>query len=208
LLFNTKNISPPLKQISLKKGVSLDQNNLSRDYILYLTSGFINVSISLPNGKWIPLRKVCPNEFFALSGYIAVNDHLHFHSLSDISITMISKEQFHQLLHHDEIFCSHYINFLQNRVHFLLEKVILFSIQNNKQRLSYFFLNEMEKQHSSKICMNMNKTCILECLSMSRGSFYRELNALVQEGGIRELSSSEYLCNKEQLHQVFSELDQ
>ncbi len=173
--------------------------------MLYLKSGCISVSITLPNGKWIPLRQVTPNSFFSVSTLGALNENISFLTLSPVDLLLVPKKHFMDFIRKDENAFNQYMDFINGRIQFLLNKVILFSIQNNKQRLAYFFLNEMFIQKSDTIFIDMTKTCILECLGMSRGSFYRELNNLVDLGAINMMDNGMYLCKYDLLQEVFSE---
>lgn len=193
------------KKITLKKGAFLEKKYGHSPYMLYLKSGCISVSITLPNGKWIPLRQVSPHSFFSLSTMGPFNENISFLALSPVSILLIPKDIFLDCLQKDNAFFKQYMDFIHDRVQFLLNKVILFSIQSNRQRLSYFFLNEIYKQANDTVFIDMTKTCILECLGMSRGSFYRELNGLIDMGAIQVIDGSTYSCNYEKLQNVFSE---
>lgn len=195
----------PSRTLTLQKGVYLEEECAIKACILYLESGCINVSITLPNGKWIPLRRVNPGEFFSLSSFVTPSEHLSFETLSPVTVLCIPKEDFFQYTGDHPEFLKYYMSSIHDRVHFLLEKVILFSIQNNKQRMAYYFINEVNCQKSHIITIDMNKTCILECLGMSRGSFYRELNTLTLEGSIKQLDANTYECDLEQLNKAFSE---
>jgi CRP-like cAMP-binding protein len=191
------------KYLSFGKGVFLEEECDTTHAILYLESGLINVSIALPNGKWTRIRQVKPNEFFSLSSFMAPNENLIFETLSDVKVHLIDKDVFLNYIANDPTFLEYYMSSMHQRVHFLLEKVVLFSIQNNRQRLLYFFINEVRKQNTSTIVLDMNKTCVLECLGMSRGSFYRELNTLIQKKCIVLKPDNTYICNIDRLHKLF-----
>ncbi len=199
---NLDNIST---KISLEKGVLLKKSYSKSPYMLYLKSGDISVSITLPNGKWIPLRQVKPNSFFSVTTLGPLNDNLSFLTMSNVEMLVIPKKDFISYIKQDDKSFNDYMDFLHGRVQFLLNKLIMFSIQNNRQRLAYFFLNEMFIQRSDTISIDMTKTSILECLGISRGSFYRELNNLVDIGAIDIINNNLYLCNYDILHNVMSE---
>lgn len=140
-----------------------------------------------------------------MSSFVTPSEHLSFETLSPVTVLCIPKEDFFQYTGGHPEFLKYYMSSIHDRVHFLLEKVILFSIQNNKQRIAYYFINEVHRQKSHIITIDMNKTCILECLGMSRGSFYRELNTLTLGGSIKQLDANTYECDLEQPNKAFSE---
>jgi CRP-like cAMP-binding protein len=189
--------------IEYKKGTFLEHKQLSST-VLYLIEGTITVSINTPNGKTVPLRYINPKEFFGLSLLNTANENISFLTTSNVCISCIDRGNLFYMINNNYDFFSKYMNFLDSRIDFLMEKVILFSIQNNKQRLSYFFLNQVKKQNKNPITLNMSKTHILEYLGISRGSFYRELNSLISDKSITVLNGNTYLCNIDLLENSFS----
>ncbi|MEW9121962.1 MAG: Crp/Fnr family transcriptional regulator [Thermotaleaceae bacterium] len=187
------------------RNTRIDSHEKHGGYILYLLSGNVTASVTLPNGKWIPLRYIKAGEIFGLSSTSEGNENLSFVSASKATVKFIKKAEFLKLLESQPKLLANYLAFVNNRISFLLNKIVLFSIQNNRQRIAYYFLNETHKQKNSLIHIDLSKTCILECLGMSRASFYRELNILLEEKAIEVLHNKKYLCHWERLNNILSE---
>ncbi|MEN1760509.1 Crp/Fnr family transcriptional regulator [Anoxynatronum sibiricum] len=174
------------------------------DYLMYLLEGHVSVSVALENGKCIPLRHLHTGEVFGVSSGSEISGTLAFCAESISTVQFIHKPLFlGRLTEHPQLL-SNYLAFMNHRISFLLNKVILFSIQNNRQRIACFFLGEMKQQQDHLLTVDLSKTCLLECLGMSRSSFYRELNALTTAGAIHPVGRKQYQCNTNILNEVLN----
>ncbi|MGX8795190.1 Crp/Fnr family transcriptional regulator [Fusibacter sp. JL298sf-3] len=178
---------------------------LTEDHpIFYLASGSVTISVTMPNGKWIPLQFVEPNAFFGLCQGQIIGEFISYETAAPSKIAVMEEPAFTELLCQDAHLFHAFWRFLKAQHQFLTEKVILFSIQNNRQRMAYFFLQEIYRQRCNPIWVTMSKTCTLASLGMSRGSFYREFNALIKEGYICPVGAHRYKCNPKLLFDILS----
>ncbi|SMP60604.1 Crp/Fnr family transcriptional regulator [Anoxynatronum buryatiense] len=197
-----------LQQVStftrtFSQGVSIESDN-EDDYLMYLLEGHVSVSVALENGKFIPLRHIHTGEVFGVSSGSEINGTLAFSAESISTVQFIHKPLFLGVLTEHPQLLANYLAFMNHRISYLLNKVILFSIQNNRQRIACFFLGEMKQQQENLLTVDLSKTCLLECLGMSRSSFYRELNALTAAGAIHPVGRKQYQCNTAILNEVLS----
>lgn len=172
------------------------------DYLMYLLQGHVTASVALENGKCIPLRHIHAGEIFGVSSGTEMNGTISFCAECSCTVQFIPKPLFLKILAEHPPLLANYLAFMNHRISFLMNKIILFSIQNNRQRIACFFLGEIRNQQSSLLTIDLSKTCLLECLGMSRTSFYRELNALMEAGAILPKGQKQYLCDADALSAV------
>lgn len=191
--------------INFPKGIFIENQNIDEFTFMYLKNGSITVSIAHPNGKYIPFRYIKSGEYFGLSRLNGANENLSFFTSSAVEICVISENHFFNLISTNSNYLKEYLIFHRSRINFLIEKMILFSIQNNRQRIAYFFIMEIKKQKKKDIRVSMSKSKLMEFLGMSRGSFYRELNYLIDQKIILLDGNNQYKCNLKKLQNLLIE---
>ncbi|SDZ20971.1 Crp/Fnr family transcriptional regulator [Tindallia californiensis] len=177
----------------------------TEDSMLYLKHGQVTAFISLENGKNIPLRFIQAGEMFGLSYPSLLTGSLTFQVKEEASIYFLRKSLLLEKISQHPQLLSNYLSFVNQRTAFLLNKTILFSIQSNRQRIACFFLNEIRSQNTCSFQINLSKSCMLDCLGMSRSSFYRELNALQKTKAIELVDKNKYRCCPHQLEAIMQE---
>jgi len=194
------------ESIIFPKGVFIENQNINEFTFMYLKNGSITVSIAHPNGKYIPFRYINSGEYFGLSRLNGINENLSFFTTSPVEICVISENHFLNLISSNSNYLKEYLNFHTSRINFLIEKMILFSIQNNRQRIAYFFITEIKKQNKKDIQISMSKSKLMEFLGISRGSFYRELNYLIDKKIIFLEGNNRYKCSLKKLQNLLIEI--
>lgn len=194
------------EKIELPKGLIIENQNLcTPSSIMFLKKGSIKITVHHTNGKIITLRRIQSGEFFKLSTIGRKSDNISCLSLSPVTVLVIEQEDMFPLMtSHPDIF-KQYLTALNKQMDFLVDKVILFSIQNNRQRIAWYFLNQIQSQNNPILTLHMTKTSLLEYLGMSRGSFYREYNSLLKANCLTPLTKYTYFYNLENIEAQLSD---
>jgi len=177
----------------------------SGETLLYLQQGQVMDVVVLANGKEIPLQAIHPGELFGFSAETHIMGSVDYYAQCDSSVMLVQKSQLLQSLSNHPQLLSNYFDYINGHLNSLLNKVILFTIQNNRQRIACYFLGEIQRQGHDHLTMNVSKTHLLECLGMSRSSFYRELNALIESGALLPVGHKQYKCNRCQLERILQQ---
>lgn len=192
----------PSKTLSFQKGLLLEHQNIEKNSILYLLDGHITVSISLPNGKYIPFREIKKNELFGFSHMNKPNDNLSFETNTAVKISVFDRNVFLKNINSNKTYLHNFINFIENRMNMFIEKMILLSISNNRQKIAFYFICELNKSSNNTVNLNMTKSSLMNYLGISRGSFYREYNNILTIGAIRPINNNCYYCDKAILSEI------
>ncbi|MCT4631410.1 MAG: Crp/Fnr family transcriptional regulator [Firmicutes bacterium] len=190
------------KVLTFPKGIYLEHQNIKEHYLLYLIEGTITVSISHPNGKNIPFRNIHKNELFGFSNMNCPNENLSFLTEETVKVSIIPQEDFFKEIRKNQKYMEGFIEFMGHRVNMLIDKMILFSITNNRHRIAYYFVNELKQSKNEVVKIDLSKSALMNYLGMSRGSFYREYNSIIAIGGIKPLKNNTYYCNRDILMNI------
>ncbi|WP_093373321.1 Crp/Fnr family transcriptional regulator [Tindallia magadiensis] len=185
-------------------GCFIDEEE-TEEHMIYLQKGRVTAFISLENGKNIPLRFIRGGEMFGLSYPSLITGTITFQVLEEAEVYFVRKVLLLEKLSAYPKLLANYLAFVSQRTAFLLNKTILFSIQSNRQRIACFFLNEISHQNTCRLQIHLSKSCMLDCLGMSRSSFYREFNALQQTKAIVLIDKNQYQCCPDKLEAIMLE---
>lgn len=174
-----------IKRKYRKKSILLDFENNFKG-IAILLSGEITVNIFYENGNKLPLRYIKPSEVFGLSYFLGKEKDqiLTFITNTNCSILVINENSLMKLLQNSSIILKNYLSYMNNRINFLMSKIVFFNLSNNQQKICHFLLKECSKSSSRNCYLNIPKTTLCEYLGIGRTSFYRELNSLAEKKAI------------------------
>ncbi|SHK02258.1 Crp/Fnr family transcriptional regulator [Paramaledivibacter caminithermalis] len=169
--------------------------------IAILLSGEITVNIFYENGDRLPLRYIKPSEVFGLSYFLSSdnNETLTFITNTTCNVLIINEDSLLKLLKSSSIILQNCLNYMNNRIRFLISKIIFFNLSNNQQKVCHFLLNECSKASSKNCCLNLPKTTLCEYLGIGRTSFYRELNVLAKKNAIKMNNNGNITIHPEKL---------
>ena len=97
----------------------------------------------------------------------------------DVEIIIISKESIIKQLASNEIFLQGFMKFNSNRVHFLSERLKLFSTKTIKGKLAQYVL---ARAKNTDFTLDCNQTALAEYFGVTRPSLSRSLSEMIDEG--------------------------
>ena len=97
----------------------------------------------------------------------------------DVEVIIISKESIVKQLASNEIFLQGFMKFNSNRVHFLSERLKLFSTKTIKGKLAQYIL---ARTNNMDFTLDSNQTALAEYFGVTRPSLSRSISEMIDEG--------------------------
>lgn len=178
----------PCQTVTYSKGQYIYDNYRFKKEIGIIIKGKIEVQKNLPTGKKIIMNKLRVGDVFGIAALF--NDQTcYVTSLltsSETQILFIGEESLLELFKLDQQLLKNYLSYINQRIHFLNQRIECFTHEQAKDRLLEFFSQLRAQQgNSQSISLTLNKSELADYLGISRASLYRILSQLKEEGYLR-----------------------
>ncbi len=159
----------------------------SNSKIGIILKGKVTVYANLYCGNEIIINQLCNNDIIGLSCPWSGNKVFPAFIKTNCECTILFLTQ-QSLLKLFELDCTIFNNFMvyiSNRLRYLISKIELLAISNTKERLLCFICQQIKHQEDR---VKLNKSKLINQLSISHASLYRALNQLENEQYIKKHS--------------------
>lgn len=153
-------------------------------HIMFMTEGYAKVEQYHEDGSSTFLKRLKPGDAFGILSVFSSNVHYPTHIIFEkkSEVLCISESEVMRLIKQDEQLIYNFLNFFNGQVHYLLNRIALFSMQSIEERVVQFFTQVAEEEMI--VNPQMSKTELAEFLGISRASLYRVIEKLAGENRI------------------------
>lgn len=176
----------------------LGESFWNNKYMCIILNGVVDAKKYASNGQSILLKRFYIGDVFGLGSLFSKQNKClsYIEVLEDMECVFIQRDIVKQLFHENDLILSNYLEYINNRIYFLSEKIDVFSQDNIESRIKYFLESKRKDSNNNEIILYQNKSEIANSLGISRASFYRIINLLEKKGEIKLNGNKIFFSNK------------
>jgi len=166
---------------TFKKGEWIAQQGDTVKSLYILSKGSVKAEMLSESGTVLNIETIHAPNPLAPAFLFAENNQFPVDvvALEEVEIIQISKESITKQLASNADFLQGFMTFNSNRVHFLSERIKLFSTKTIKGKLAQYILERTNNQYFT---MDMNQTTLAEYFGVTRPSLSRSVAEMIDEG--------------------------
>lgn len=174
------------KEVSFFKGdIAFDKNNDQKS-LMFLISGSARVE-QFYNQETSFLKRLSPGDMFGVLSLFSSDNTYPTRVVfeKNSQVLSLSEEAVLRLLNSDDILLKNYLTFFNGQVHYLLNRIALFSIPNGEERVVSYLARLKDYATDDRVVLPMTKVELADFLGIARSTLYRVLDKLIQSGKIK-----------------------
>ncbi|GAA0116838.1 Crp/Fnr family transcriptional regulator [Clostridium senegalense] len=147
-------------------------------------SGKVEIQKHYSNGKVVSLSTLYPGNAFG-EAILFSKEHNYPSTVvayKNTEIIYFSKEDVLLMCRLNQTILKNFMEVLSSKIIMLNKKVTILSLENLRQKICFFIMEEYKKQDTLKLSLNMSKKILSEHLGVQRPSLSRELINMKNEG--------------------------
>ena len=182
-LYNFLNMSNYTIKKYLKGNVVVIEGSKCEELGILL-EGLLEVQTLYPSGKLLTLAQLKPGEIFGEAiPFSKVNKFpATIEAIKDSKIMFIKKEDLTNCLINYHKFMENFLELLSNKLLILNKKIKMLSLENIRQKIGNFLMEEYKEQGSNIIKVSLSRKEMAEHMGIQRPSLSRELIKMRKEG--------------------------
>ncbi|MBN2485707.1 MAG: Crp/Fnr family transcriptional regulator [Bacteroidales bacterium] len=151
--------------------------------LMIVVKGSVRGEMTDFNGKTIKIEDIESPRMLAPAFIFGSNNRFPGDIVANerATIILISKMQFVQLLHSNNIVLINYLNSISDKAQFLSKKLKFFSFQTIKGKIAHYLLQVRQKTGSDSFLLNKPQTELAEMFGVARPSLTRAMRELHDE---------------------------
>ncbi|MDR3046869.1 MAG: Crp/Fnr family transcriptional regulator [Bacteroidales bacterium] len=163
-----------------KKGALVAVQGDPVDALYVLTKGSVKTEMISEAGNSLPIETITAPQLLA-PAFLLAEEHffpVDVIAIEDSEVVLISKSMIIKQLSCNEAFLHAYMKLNSNRMHFITERLKLFSIKTIKGKLAQYMLERSKNRH---FVMDKNQTQLAEYFGVARPSLSRSLSEMIDD---------------------------
>jgi len=187
-----KNSNFTIKKYS-KGGLVVQEESHCKELGILL-NGLLEVQSLYPSGKSITLNRVEPSEIFGEAILFSKSSQFpsNIEAIEESAIMFIKKSDLINCLSKCHHFMENFLELLSDRLLMLNKKLKMLTMENIRQKIGNFLIQEYKKQKSLQIKLFLSRQEMADHMGIERPSLSRVLSKMREEG-IIEFNKESFL---------------
>lgn len=181
------------------KGDIVYSGEMFRRGIGIILGGKLLVTKENADGKRMIMSTLSKGEMFGAASMF--NNEMKFatdiKAAADSKIIFLPEKVILRLVEREPTVSENYIRYLSERILYLNKKLYFLTAGTAEQRVSSFLMNNLSEVDETQL--NMSMTQIAASLNISRASFYRALEAIIDSGAVIKNGKRMRIANVQKL---------
>jgi cAMP-binding proteins - catabolite gene activator and regulatory subunit of cAMP-dependent protein kinases len=185
---------------NLKKGEEITEQIDGIAYAGIVSFGSVMVFSTADDGTQVALSLLEAGEIFGVANlYSQERLVTHLYCQEETSIIFIPKRHFVKCMAQDEELFMLYIKMCNEKIHFLLEKIGMLTMQNSKRKLIQFLFSKEKEGHIQLEC---SREELAKRLGISRATLFRDIAWLQNRKSILVEGKNLYITDEDALAKI------